>query len=134
MDDLNPSITFQKICLGKKIEPKGLKLLFLDEIQSSPQQSPCCCTKRIRLSGECRRLSQNTSMAATLPRSLLSSGCRLGCYLLQSLIPCLYFFIFRDGKNYVQVVILIAGDKVPACLYCLCPCVMERIAENPGGD
>ena len=36
-DDLNPSITFQKICLEKKIEPQGRTLLFLDEIQNSPQ-------------------------------------------------------------------------------------------------
>ena len=36
-DELNPKITFQKICLEKKIEPKGKTLLFLDEIQNSPQ-------------------------------------------------------------------------------------------------
>lgn len=36
-DDLNPNITFQRICLEKKISPKGKTLLFLDEIQNSPQ-------------------------------------------------------------------------------------------------
>ncbi|MBP5452602.1 MAG: AAA family ATPase [Treponema sp.] len=36
-DELNPNITFQKICLEKNIEPKGKTLLFLDEIQNSPQ-------------------------------------------------------------------------------------------------
>lgn len=36
-DDLNPNIAFQRICLEKKIEPKGKTLLFLDEIQNSPE-------------------------------------------------------------------------------------------------
>ncbi len=36
-DELDPKITFQKICLEKKIMPKGKTLLFLDEIQNSPQ-------------------------------------------------------------------------------------------------
>lgn len=36
-DELNPNITFQRICLEKKIEPKGKTLIFLDEIQNSPQ-------------------------------------------------------------------------------------------------
>ncbi len=36
-DDMDPKLAFQKICLEKKVEPKGKTLLFLDEIQNSPQ-------------------------------------------------------------------------------------------------
>ena len=34
-DDLNPKLTFQKICLERNVSPKGKTLLFLDEIQNS---------------------------------------------------------------------------------------------------
>lgn len=35
--ELNPKVTFQKICLSKHVQPKGSVLLFLDEIQNSPE-------------------------------------------------------------------------------------------------
>lgn len=35
--NLNPKDIFQRICLEKRIHPKGKTLLFLDEIQNSPQ-------------------------------------------------------------------------------------------------
>lgn len=35
--ELNPKTAFQKICLSKRIQPKGTVLLFLDEIQNSPE-------------------------------------------------------------------------------------------------
>lgn len=34
---LNPKAIYQRICLEKRIQPKGKTLLFLDEIQNSPQ-------------------------------------------------------------------------------------------------
>ena len=36
-DDMNPKRTFQQICLEKGIIPRGKTLLFIDEIQNSPQ-------------------------------------------------------------------------------------------------
>src|SRR5574344_878232 len=36
-EELEPKVDFQKICLEKNIIPKGKTLLFLDEIQNSPE-------------------------------------------------------------------------------------------------